>query len=100
MSKQGNPTLIGSFVIGAIGITVFALLTVGNLTFTEKTSRCVLYFQGSLHGLNIGAPVTYRGVTIGKVGKIAIDFNQEKNRYTIPVYIDIQEQTGSGTTHY
>ncbi len=100
MSKQGNPTLIGSFVIGAIAITVFALLTVGNLTFNEKTYRCVLYFQGSLHGLNIGAPVTYRGVTIGKVGKIAIDFNQEKNRYTIPVYIDIQEQTGSGTTHY
>ncbi len=100
MSKQGNPTLIGSFVIGAIAITVFTLLTVGNLTFNAKTYRCVLYFQGSLHGLNIGAPVTYRGVTIGKVGKIAIDFNQQKNRYTIPVYIDIQEQTGTGNTHY
>ena len=100
MSKQGNPTLIGSFVIGAIAITVFALLTVGNMTFNAKTYRCVLYFQGSLHGLDIGAPVTYRGVTIGKVGKIAIDFNQEKNRYTIPVYIDIQEQTGTNTTHY
>ncbi len=100
MSKQGNPTLIGSFVIGAIAITVFVLLTVGNLSFNEKTYRCVLYFPGSLHGLNIGAPVTYRGVTIGKVGKIVIDFNQEKNRYTIPVYIDIQEQTGTGTTHY
>ncbi len=100
MSKQGSPTLIGSFVIGAIAITVFTLLTVGNLSLNEKTYRCVLYFQGSLHGLDIGAPVTYRGVTIGKVGKIAIDFNQEKNRYTIPVYIDIQEQTGTGTTHY
>lgn len=100
MSKQGSPTLIGSFVIGAIAITVFTLLTVGNLSLNKKTYRCVLYFQGSLHGLDIGAPVTYRGVTIGKVGKIAIDFNQEKNRYTIPVYIDIQEQTGTGTTHY
>ncbi len=100
MSKQGNPTLIGSFVIGAIAITVFALLTVGNLGFNEKSYRCVLYFQGSLHGLDIGAPVTYRGVTIGKVARISIDFDQKKNRYTIPVYIDIREQTSSGATHY
>ncbi len=100
MSKRANPTLIGSFVIGAIAIVVFALLSLGNLSLNEKTYRCVLYFQGSLHGLDVGAPVAYRGVTIGKVGDIAITFDHAENRFTIPVYIDITEQVVPGKTHY
>ncbi len=54
MSKRANPTLIGSFVIGAIAIIIFTLLTIGNLSLNKNTYRCVLYFQGSLHGLDIG----------------------------------------------
>jgi len=100
MSKQANPTLIGSLVIGAIAIVVFTLLALGNITLNNKTYRCVLYFPGSLHGLDIGAPVAYRGVTVGKVGDIAIAFDPMENRYTIPVYIDIEGQTGKGTTHF
>ncbi len=100
MSKRANPTLIGSFVIGAIAIVIFALLALGNLSLNKNTYRCVLYFQGSLHGLDIGAPVAYRGVTIGKVTDIAIMFNHGENRFTIPVYVDIAEQVVSGKTHY
>jgi len=100
MSKRANPTLIGSFVIGAIAIVLFTLLTLGNISLNEKTYRCVLYFQGSLHGLDIGAPVAYRGVTIGKVSDIAITFDHTENRFTIPVYIDIAEQVVPGKTHY
>ncbi len=100
MSKRANPTLIGSFVIGAIAIVVFTLLALGNISLNEKTYRCVLYFQGSLHGLDVGAPVAYRGVTIGKVGDIAITFDHTENRFTIPVYIDIAEQVVPGKTHY
>lgn len=100
MSKKANPTLIGSFVIGAIAIVVFALLALGNLSLNKKSYRCVLYFQGSLHGLDIGAPVAYRGVNIGKVSDIVIAFNQMENRFTIPVYIDIEEQTTTGKIFY
>ncbi len=100
MSKRANPTLIGSFVIGAIAILIFTLLTLGNLSFNKKSYRCVLYFQGSLHGLDIGAPVAYRGVTIGKVGNIAITYDHAENRFTIPVYVDIAEQVVQGKTHY
>ena len=100
MSKRANPTLIGSFVIGAIAIIIFTLLTIGNLSLNKNTYRCVLYFQGSLHGLDIGAPVAYRGVTIGKVRDIAITFDHAENRFTIPVYIDIAEQVVPGKTHY
>jgi paraquat-inducible protein B len=100
MSKQANPTLIGSFVLGAIAIIVFALLVLGNLSFNDNSYRCVLYFDGSLHGLDIGAPVAYRGVTVGKVSDIAITFNQKEHRYIIPVYVEINEQAGSAGTHY
>jgi len=100
MSKQANPTLIGSFVIGAIAIVVFTLLSLGNITLNNKTYRCVLYFPGSLHGLDLGAPVAYRGVTVGKVGDISIAFDQAENRYTIPVYVDIDAQTDKEPTRF
>ena len=92
MSKKANPALVGSFVIGAIGLTIAAILIVGNLRLNQETYRCVLFFNGSLHGLDVGAPVTYRGVDVGKVGAIEILFDkEEKNDHIphIPVYVDI-----------
>ena len=89
MSKQANPALIGTFVIGAIILVITAILVVGNIRLNRESYRCVLYFNGSLHGLDVGAPVTYRGVSIGKVGAIEITFDHKDNNYHIPVYVDI-----------
>ena len=90
MSKKANPALIGSFVIGAIALTIAAILILGNLRLNQESYRCVLFFNGSLHGLDVGAPVTYRGVNIGKVGAIEILFDHKDKNYHIPVYIDIE----------
>ncbi len=90
MSKKANPVLIGSFVIGAIGLAIAAILILGNLQLNRERYRCVLFFNGSLHGLDVGAPVTYRGVKIGKVGAIEILFDRREKSYHIPVYVDIE----------
>ncbi len=92
MSKKANPTLVGTFVIGAIALAIVSIVIIGNLKLQEKALPCVLYFSGSLHGLDIGAPVAFRGVQIGKVKKIQIDFDPQDSNYTIPVYIDIDYQ--------
>ncbi len=89
MSKKANPALIGTFVIGAIFLVIAAILVLGNLKFNKESYRCVLYFNGSLHGLDVGAPVTYRGVRIGQVGSIEILFDRKEKNYHIPVYVDI-----------
>lgn len=91
MSKKANPTLVGAFVLTAIGLTIAAIVILGNIKFKDDRFRCVAYFTGSLYGLDIGAPVTFRGVTIGRVSAVRISFDAQKNNYIIPVYIDIQQ---------
>ena len=91
MSKKANPTIVGAFVLAAIVLAVAAIVALGNIKFRENKFRCVAFFTGSLYGLDIGAPVAFRGVTIGRVAAIRINFDKEQNNYIIPVYIDIEQ---------
>ena len=90
MSKQASPTLIGIFVAGAIGLIVAGILIIsgGKLLLTDKTSY-MLYFQGSVKGLNIGSPVSFRGVNIGTVTDIQLVVGEEEADIRIPVIIEI-----------
>ena len=91
MSKQANPTLVGAFVLGAIVLTVAAVIVLGGLRLKDDRIRCVTFFTGSLRGLDVGAPVTFRGVTIGRVTNIQISYDHQQSNYIIPVYIDIEQ---------
>lgn len=91
MSKKANPTLVGAFVLAAVALTVAAIIALGNIKFKDNTFRCVAFFTGSLYGLDLGAAVTFRGVTIGRVSEIRINFDQQQNNYIIPVYVDIEQ---------
>ena len=90
MSKQASPTLIGAFVAGAIGLIVAGILIIsgGKLLLTDKTSY-VMYFQGSVNGLNIGSPVSFRGVNIGTVTDIQLVVGDRDADIQIPVIIEI-----------
>ena len=90
MSKQASPTLIGTFVAGAIGLIVAGILIIsgGKLLTTDKTSY-MLYFQGSVKGLNIGSPVSFRGVNIGTVTDIQLVVGEDAAHIQIPVIIEI-----------
>jgi paraquat-inducible protein B len=91
LSKKANPTIVGAFVLVAIVLTVAAIIVLGKIKFKDDKLRCVAFFTGSLYGLDIGAPVTFRGVTIGRVSQIRINFDKEQNNYIIPVYVDIEQ---------
>lgn len=39
----------------------------------------VLYFNETLHGVNVGAPVTYLGLPIGEVTAVCLDYNPAKD---------------------
>ncbi len=90
MSKHANPTLIGIFVAGAIGLIVAGILIIsgGKLLLIDKTNY-VLYFQGSVKGLNIGSPVSFRGVNVGTVTDIQLVVDEEAVDVRIPVIIEI-----------
>lgn len=91
MSKKANPTLVGGFVLAALVLIIAAVVVLGDFQLKDNKFRCVAYFTGSLYGLDIGAPVTFRGVTIGRVSQVRINYDQQENNYIIPVAIDIEQ---------
>jgi paraquat-inducible protein B len=87
MSKKANPKLIGGFVVGALVLAVAAVLAIGGGRFFTETRKGVIFFQESVAGLDVGAPVTFSGVTVGSVTAIDLVYQVEKGTVSIPVSI-------------
>jgi paraquat-inducible protein B len=89
MRKRIDPRVIGSFVIGAVVLIVVGLLFFGPSGLLSETSRYVVYFQGSVKGLNVGSPVRFRGVKVGQVSDISVRVRPSNFEFNIPVIIEI-----------
>lgn len=74
MSKRANPTMIGAFVLGALVIAVVGILALGGRAWFARPVTCVMAFDGSVAGLSVGAPVTFRGVQLGTVTRIQLKY--------------------------
>ncbi|MEH6494235.1 MAG: MlaD family protein [Pseudomonas marincola] len=59
--------------------------------FTERLPY-LLYFDGSVSGLEVGAPVEFKGIKIGSVRDITLEIEQDTGNYYIPVLIEIEPQ--------
>ncbi len=64
---------------------------VGDARYTDKIPF-VVYFDGSVRGLNAGAPVEFRGIKIGTVTGVHLEFDPATRRIRIPVSIEIEPQ--------
>ena len=88
--KKANPKAVGGFVLGAVILAIIAVAVFGTGQFFEKRVKLVAFFPGSLQGLRVGAPVQMRGVQIGKVTEIWVEFDEQTLEFTIPVILDIE----------
>ncbi len=57
----------------------------------KRTNKFVLYFDGSVKGLAIGAPVMFRGVSIGTVKDISLIYDSKAGTITLPVIVEIEQ---------
>jgi paraquat-inducible protein B len=89
MSKPANPKMIGAFVLGAMALIVLGVIYFGGARWFAATQRYVMYFGGSVNGLNVGSPVTWRGVPIGQVKDINLLYDAEKLKFFIEVIVEI-----------
>ncbi|MBW1959978.1 MAG: MCE family protein [Deltaproteobacteria bacterium] len=90
MSRQGSKTLIGAFVLGAVALVVAGLVVFGSGRLFTKTYKYVMYFDGSVKGLSVGAPVVLRGVKVGLVSDILLLTDSKNMTIQIPVFIEVQ----------
>jgi phospholipid/cholesterol/gamma-HCH transport system substrate-binding protein len=85
-----NALLIGGFVLVGLIIAIGSILWLsGNDLFTEQ-KKARVYYQGNASGLSVGAPVTFRGVTVGQVTDIGIQMDPATLKTTIPVSLKLQ----------
>jgi paraquat-inducible protein B len=89
MAKQMSKTVIGGFVISAIALLILGVFIFGGGQFFKRTNKFVLFFEGSVKGLNAGSPVAFRGVEIGSVDSVVLHADQETLDIKIPVVIEV-----------
>jgi paraquat-inducible protein B len=61
------------------------------MTYTEK-AHYVMYFSGSVRGLSRGAPVEFRGIKIGEVTDVTLEYDESRLEVRIPVVIAIETE--------
>jgi paraquat-inducible protein B len=60
-------------------------------SFVRK-QRFIVFFDGSVRGLTVGAPVEFRGIKMGSVVNIRAEFDRDEMAFRIPVLIDIEPE--------
>lgn len=95
--------LVGAFVLLALVLVVAGVLTLNKSGWFHTRHQAVVYFDDSVKGLYIGAPVTFRGVKMGEVTRIGVEVNQQTLVARIPVTLtlgteSLQMDSGSGQT--
>ncbi|MDR0340191.1 MAG: MlaD family protein [Puniceicoccales bacterium] len=90
--KLKDPTYVGIFVIGAVLAFIASVLffTEGPI-FGSHEHAFVLYFNESVNGLEVGAPVKLQGVRIGQVKKVVARFDSARRSVQVPVTIILDD---------
>jgi len=92
--KRANPAVIGGFIVGAVVLVIAGVMILGSGKLFTETIKCVMYFEGAIQGLYVGAPVNFRGVKVGSVTSIKMQFNRQNFAIHIPVIVEFPEGTG------
>ena len=70
MAKPSTNIKVGVFVLVAVAIIVAGIILLGGGTFFRQTEQAETYIDESVQGLDVGSPVKFRGVQIGRVTRI------------------------------
>ena len=77
MKTKVSPALVGLFVLGALTLALVALFSFGGINFFSRPQRFAIYFDESIHGLDLGSPVKLRGVRVGRVVGLNVRYQRE-----------------------
>lgn len=89
MKTKVSPAIIGLFVLGAFALGLIALLSFGGLSLFNKPHRFMVYFDESIHGLDLGSPVKLRGVRVGRVVDLAVHYDDVANKSVVVVTCEL-----------
>ncbi|MFC1863616.1 MlaD family protein [Thermodesulfobacteriota bacterium] len=88
MAKEAKKTVIGIFILGAVFLGIVAVLVLGSGEFLKKRPKYVMFFDESVKGLSVGAPVVFRGVQVGRVTQVLLRADLNNMDLSIPVIVE------------
>lgn len=88
MARKPNTRMIGMFMLfGIISFIAIFASFIGQRFSGNKDDMLLMYFEESIKGLNVGSPVLFKGVEIGKVAKIELIADTKDLSFSIPVFV-------------
>ncbi len=78
MSGKKRNFKIGLFILVGLILTLIAVVLFGGGKFFREKYTVETYFDQSVQGLDVGAPLKFQGVQIGNVSEIHFTFNDYK----------------------
>ncbi|HEY5704556.1 MAG TPA: MlaD family protein [Terrimicrobiaceae bacterium] len=92
MSQKPSYFSIGLFIVVAVAILVAGLVAFGAGQFFRQRIYIETYVDASVQGVDVGSPVKFRGVQIGRVSGISFTFNEygspgEMGRYNYVIIL-------------
>lgn len=98
MATGTNHYKLGLFVLLGMGLALAFALTLGATNWNDVTVRYESYFDESVQGLEVGSPVKFRGVTVGRVAAIGIAPDQRHVQVTSELtVVDLQRYNLGGS---
>ena len=89
MKTKVSPAAVGVFVLGALALGLIALLSFGGMSLFNKPHKFMVYFDESIHGLDLGSPVKLRGVRVGRVVDLAVHYDDVANKSVVVVTCEL-----------
>lgn len=90
MTNSKNTSFaIGAFIVGAMVLIFIALIFFSGGRLFSKKEKVIMYFEGSVQGLQIGAPVKLKGVVLGEITDIQINFQNDDKTIVTAVTADL-----------
>ena len=97
MEQQPSKKMVGLFLlVGAIAFLLLIGQSIWDKYSSSRKDQFVMYFEETLQGLSVGAPVVFHGVEIGKVARIEISTNEKDFSFKVPVFVTLKPLFVSG----
>jgi phospholipid/cholesterol/gamma-HCH transport system substrate-binding protein len=96
MEREANYAAVGAFVVLVVVMAVLFVYWYSDTRERTDYTRYEVYFEGSVSGLERGAPVRYLGVDVGRVYNMRID-PREASRVQVLVDIDSEAPVSDKT---
>lgn len=93
VNRPFSPMAVGAFVLGGLALLIAGVLWFGGKRYFQPKVEYVVYFDSSLNGLIVGAPVSVQGVQVGTVKHIDIMLDKETLTVLKPVVLELDLAT-------